>query len=240
MRQIILDTETTGLSTEAGHRIIEIGCLEMIDRRLTGNKFHEYINPEVKVEQGAVQVHGITNEFLKDKPLFKEIIQELIDFISGAELIIHNAEFDVGFLNHEFKLAKYTKKIEQLCRVIDTLTLARKKHPGQRNSLDALCKRYNVDNSNRNLHGALLDAELLALVYLALTGGQGSLFGGADQARDFLNEKITAPTSLHAMNLPVILANEEEKNAHDQFLALIKNKSGGTNVWEKLFSEDNS
>lgn len=232
MRQIILDTETTGLSTEDGHRIIEIGCLEMVNRRLTGNNFHEYINPEREVEVGALQVHGITNEFLTSKPVFATILEKFIDYVTGAELIIHNADFDVGFLNHEFRLAKQKNKLEHYCKVFDTLTFARKKHPGQRNSLDALCKRYKIDNSNRDLHGALLDAELLARVFLAMTGGQGSLFGGRDGGTTMsLNLKKAAPLKERATSLPVILATEEEENHHQEFLKFIKEKSDGKCLW---------
>ncbi|MEM1081139.1 MAG: DNA polymerase III subunit epsilon, partial [Pseudomonadota bacterium] len=175
MRQIILDTETTGLEPEEGHRIIEVGCLEMIDRRLTGRSFHEYINPERDVESGALSVHGLSNEFLQDKPRFAEVAGDLMDFIRDAELVIHNAPFDVGFLDAEFARLVEPVATHQLAEVLDTLQLAREIHPGQRVSLDALCKRYEVDNSNRTLHGALLDAELLADVYLLMTGGQVSM-----------------------------------------------------------------
>ena len=176
MRQIVLDTETTGLETSQDHRIIEIGCVEMVNRKLTGRHYHQYINPERKVDEGAMEVHGITDEYLQDKPLFSAISSEFLDFLDGAELIIHNAPFDLGFINHELKkLGKKTPLLESSCRVIDTLGLARQKHPGQKNSLDALCKRYGVDNSQRDLHGALLDSEILADVYLLMTGGQVNL-----------------------------------------------------------------
>ena len=176
MRQIVLDTETTGLEPGDGHRIIEIGCIELVDRELTGKHFHHYLNPERAVDEGAFRVHGLSNEFLKDKPLFVDISEELLAFIDEAELIIHNAPFDVGFLNAEFKRIGSKKTIKDHCQIFDTLVYAREKHPGQRNNLDALCKRYDVDNTNRKYHGALLDAEILAAVYLAMTGGQRSLF----------------------------------------------------------------
>jgi DNA polymerase-3 subunit epsilon len=181
MRQIILDTETTGLEPKQGHRIIEIGGIEMVDRRMTGNTFHHYINPEREIDEAAFEVHGISLESLQDKPIFNDLSKELLDFISGAELIIHNAPFDVAFLNNEFAIAGFgTGVVEQNCEVLDTLVMARHKHPGQKNSLDALCKRYQVDNSQRQLHGALLDAEILADVYLLMTGGQISLLGESE------------------------------------------------------------
>ena len=176
MRQIVLDTETTGLEPADGHRIIEIGCVELLDRRLTGNTYHQYLQPDREIDAGAVEVHGITNEVLADKPRFADVAAEFLDFIRGAELVIHNAPFDVGFIDHEFALlADPPGPVAQHCMVLDTLVLARHMHPGQRNSLDALCKRYDIDNSQRDLHGALLDAEILADVYLAMTGGQVSL-----------------------------------------------------------------
>ncbi|MFW8589757.1 DNA polymerase III subunit epsilon [Glaciecola sp. 2405UD65-10] len=176
MRQIVLDTETTGIDPKQGHRIIEIGCVELVNRKLTGNTYHVYVNPMREVEQEAVEVHGITNEFLKDKPLFKDVVSDFIAFIKGAELVIHNAPFDVGFMDHEFALANASlPKTEDICTVLDTLVLARRMRPGQKNSLDALCRFYNVDNSHRTYHGALLDSEILADVYLYMTGGQTSL-----------------------------------------------------------------
>ena len=175
MRQVVLDTETTGLSTSDDHRIIEIGCVELINRRLTGETFHQYINPERDIDAGAMEVHGITNEALADKPLFAEIVTDFMRFIDGAELIIHNAPFDIGFLDHELtKITLEPRRINTVCTILDTLKLARDKHPGQKNNLNALCRRYDVDNSNRELHGALLDSEILADVYLAMTGGQVS------------------------------------------------------------------
>jgi DNA polymerase-3 subunit epsilon len=176
MRQIVLDTETTGLSTAQGHRIIEIGCIEMVNRRLTGSEFHRFLNPDRDIDEGAVAVHGISRAQLETEPRFHEIVDEFLDFVKDAELVIHNADFDVGFLDHELKLMKHVKpRIADHCQVLDTLSLARKIHPGQRNSLDALCKRYEIDASKRDVHGALIDSELLARVYLAMTGGQSSL-----------------------------------------------------------------
>src|SRR6056300_190974 len=185
MRQIVLDTETTGLETSLGHRIIEIGCVEVVNRRLTGNHYHQYINPEREIDSGAFEVHGISNQFLADKPVFASVVDEFMAFIDGAELVIHNAPFDVGFINHELRLnASKFRRVEDYCGVIDTLAMARQKHPGQRVTLDALCKRYAVDNSARTLHGALLDAEILADVYLLMTGGQTNLFGGNSNSDD--------------------------------------------------------
>lgn len=219
MRQVILDTETTGLSPKDGHRVIEIGAVELIDRKLTGNHYHQYINPERDVDEEALAVHGISNHFLLDKPKFIAIIDEFIQFVDGAELIIHNAPFDVGFLNHEFALAgtKYPK-IDAICKVFDSLVYARKKHPGQRNSLDALCSRYGIDNSNRDLHGALLDSEILADVYLAMTGGQKQLF-----AEDDSGSSGGAVTQIRPVQTDycrkVIAASATEISAHEKFVA---------------------
>lgn len=193
MRQIILDTETTGIGPEQGHRVIEIGCIELIDRKLTGNHFHVYLNPQREVDEGAFRVHGISTEFLQDKPLFQDIVTEFLQFVEGSELIIHNAPFDVGFLNSELNHLKWNKTLEDYCQILDTLVLAREKHPGQRNSLDALCKRYEIDHFNRELHGALLDAEILAYVYLAMTGGQSSLFTEVESS---LNHSKIKPKKL--------------------------------------------
>lgn len=229
MRQLVVDTETTGLLTEEGHRIIEIACVELVNRKLTGNNFHTYLNPERDIDAGARAVHGITNEFLQDKPLFLSIAAELIDFVQGAELIIHNAPFDVGFINYELeKSAKSWKLLDKYCRITDTLVLARQLHVGQRNSLDALCKRYGIDNSERELHGALLDAHLLARVYLAMTGGQSSLFDGLDEEENIVKsyaENVTeAPMIKHALR--VVHANAEELMAHEQYMEfLAKRKS---------------
>lgn len=233
MRQIILDTETTGLYPDQGHRIIEIGCVELINRKLTGNHFHQYINPQREVEAEAMAVHGITNEFLQDKPPFADIAKIFLDFVSGAELIIHNAPFDVGFINHEFsQLKKSTKPITDYCRIIDTLVMARQMHVGQRNSLDALCKRYSIDNSNREYHGALLDSHLLARVYLAMTGGQATLFGNSNETQENASkEEVTtefAPVKkMH--NIPVLQATDDEVFAHQNHLKHMSEK--GKCLW---------
>ncbi len=226
LRQIILDTETTGLGHDSGHRIIEIGCLELIDRRLTGEQFHVYLNPDRAIDPGAAKVHGIKNEFLIDKPRFPDILEDFIAFVKDAELIIHNAPFDMGFLNAELKRAKYPHQLEKHCSVLDTLLLAKQKHPGQRNNLDALCKRYDVVNSHRKLHGALLDSELLGLVYLAMTGGQTSLFGDTDSDA----KKTTEQSEKHSKRLstesPVYAASESELTEHQAFIQKIIKKSG--------------
>lgn len=229
MRQIILDTETTGIGHEHGHRVIEIGCVELMDRKLTGKHYHTYLNPQRAVDEGAFRVHGISNEFLLDKPLFSDILSEFLQFIGGAELIIHNAPFDVGFLNSEFKHGKWNKKLEDYCSILDTLVLAREKHPGQRNSLDALCKRYDIDNSNRQLHGALLDAEILAFVYLAMTGGQGSLFAEVD-TEITANVVQTKEKELQLTNAIIVKANESELTDHELFVNFLEKKSG-VNHW---------
>ncbi len=186
MRQIVLDTETTGLEVSLGHRVIEIGCVELVNRRVTGKHWHHYINPEREIDSGAFEVHGISNEFLQDKPRFADLAEDFLEYVAGAELVIHNAPFDMGFLNRELALIDPAgKSLEDVCGVLDTLLLARQKHPGQKNSLDALCKRYAIDNSHRSLHGALLDARILADVYLVMTGGQTSL--GLDAAQSSAN-----------------------------------------------------
>lgn len=235
MRQLILDTETTGLRTEDGHRIIEIGCVELIDRKLTGNNYHKYINPKREITADAVAIHGITNDFLQDKPLFHEITHDLMAFINGAELVIHNAPFDLSFMNYELLLARQNwKTVTDYCHVVDTLPLARQMHPGQRNSLDALCKRYGVDSSKRDLHGALLDAHLLAQVYLAMTGGQGSFFDALheNQARAPKNpEAIVSPVVIEKHQLIVLSATADELNEHQKYLELLK-KQGKCN-WGK-------
>lgn len=234
MRQIVLDTETTGTEYLQGHRVIEIGCLELVDRRLTGNHFHQYVNPERESEAGALAVHGISQDFLATQPLFKDIIDKFLAFIKGAQLIIHNAPFDIGFLNNELKLVgKKFGQILDYSTVLDTLPLARQLHAGQRNSLDALCKRYNVDNSARDLHGALLDAELLSKVYLAMTGGQTSLFSEEIIVKNEMTETIRQPLKQRSqVPLRVIFANEEEIVAHQARLAAIKQKSKNGCSWE--------
>lgn len=231
MRQIVLDTETTGLEPEQGHRIIEIGCVELANRELTGNHYHVYINPEREVEDSAVEVHGITNEFLADKPVFRDIASDFFAFIEGAELIIHNAPFDVGFMDHEFALlnAGYPRT-RDVCKVTDSLALARRKHPGQKNNLDILCRRYGVDNSNRELHGALLDAEILALVYLAMTGGQTALsLGGAQDGEGDVSPIERLPADRNP--LKVIRASDEESQAHREFLERMGEKSSV--IWDE-------
>ena len=234
-RQIVLDTETTGLSTADDHRIIEIGCVELVNRRLTGETFHQYINPQRAIDVGAMEVHGITNESLADKPVFADIAEDFLRFIEGAELIIHNAAFDVGFLNHEFTKLGHTSQIEDICSVLDTLKLARDKHPGQKNNLDALCKRYGVDNSNRELHGALLDAEILADVYLMMTGGQVSLSLAAEQfepQQDIEQNDLTTIERPRSV-LKVIQADTAELAAHQMMLEKLQASSDGNCVWLK-------
>jgi len=233
-RQIVLDTETTGLSTTDGNRIIEIGCVEVINRRLTGQTFHQYINPGRESEEGALEVHGITTEFLADKPNFEEIVEDFLDFIDGAELVIHNAPFDIGFLNHELGLIKTEKRRLVLKDALDTLKLAKQKHPAQRNNLDALCKRYGIDNSNRELHGALLDSEILADVYLAMTGGQVTLsLATEEDKQENKTEQESAIISKNRGPLKVIKATEEEIQAHDENLQRLDKASGGNCVWLK-------
>lgn len=239
MRYVVLDTETTGLEPREGHRIIEIGCVELEGRRLTGRHYHVYINPEREVDEGAVAVHGITNEFLADKPRFAEVAAEFLEFIKGAELIIHNAAFDVGFINHEFALLKNAAEFGEVhdhCTVLDTLLMARERHPGQRNSLDALCKRYGVDNSGRDLHGALLDSEILADVYLAMTGGQTSLsLAGSGDGEDG-GTSVSAIRRLPAERprLKVVRASAGELEQHQARLAAVAKSAGGPSLWESL------
>ncbi|AOS97678.1 DNA polymerase III subunit epsilon [Microbulbifer aggregans] len=242
MRQVVLDTETTGLDPKTGHRIIEIGCVELVNRKLTGRHYHQYINPQREVDDGAIEVHGITNEFLQDKPVFSQVADEFMTFCEGAELVIHNAPFDVGFIDWELKLlgSPRWKSVAAHCSVLDTLALAREKHPGQKNNLDALCKRYFVDNSQRDLHGALLDAEILADVYLMMTGGQTDLAlaqggdsrseeGGQNEQRD------TSPGAIYRLSadrapLSVRQASTAELEAHREMLELLE-KSAGKHFW---------
>lgn len=236
MRQIVLDTETTGLEPREGHRIIEIGCVELVNRRLTGNNFHQYLQPDREIDPGAIEVHGISNEFLADKPRFADILEDFCRYIEGAELVIHNAPFDTGFLNNEFRLCKHGRQVTDLCKVLDTLALARKLHPGQKNNLDALCKRYQIDNSRRDLHGALLDAEILADVYLAMTGGQVSLSlgGGMESAGAAARAEQVRRLDAQRAVLRVIRADDEELTAHRACLQTIGKAAGGESVWEKL------
>ena len=255
MRQIVLDTETTGLSTAQGHRIIEIGCIEMVNRRLTGREFHRFLNPERDIDEGAEAVHGISRAQLETEPYFRDIVDEFLEFIADSELIIHNADFDVGFLEFELELIQHPRPtLSEHCRVLDTLSLAREIHPGQRNSLDALCKRYEVDASKRDVHGALIDSELLARVYLAMTGGQSSLLldeedsgnardayfrrnhagsqsqGGSDSGSDHPDRKQAAPRRAGSSELVVIPPTPEELAAHDAMLEKIR--ESGACVWD--------
>ncbi|MDP1931332.1 MAG: DNA polymerase III subunit epsilon [Gammaproteobacteria bacterium] len=231
MRQIVLDTETTGLDPAQGHRVIEIGCVEIENRRLTGRHFHCYLNPDREIDEGAVQVHGITTAFLADKPRFPQIVEDFLRFVAGAELVIHNAPFDLGFLNSELQLVGNYPAIETQCTVTDTLVMARKKHPGQRNSLDALCKRYEVDNSQRDLHGALLDAEILADVYLLMTGGQTNLLLGSEEnvveKRDNPIRKLNVKRGL----LVTQQLDDEEAAAHQRLLERINKDSRNRCIW---------
>lgn len=232
MRQVVLDTETTGLDPAQGHRVIEIGCIEIENRRLTGRHFHCYLNPDREIDEGAVQVHGITSAFLADKPRFSNVADDFLHFVSEAELIIHNAPFDIGFLNSELKLAaRNYGRMEDYCSVIDTLTMARKKHPGQRNSLDALCKRYEVDNSQRDLHGALLDAEILADVYLLMTGGQTSLLLGNEEVSVKKIEVASHKLDFDRAPLRVSYVEEEAMAAHNRLLVRINKLSGNRCLW---------
>ncbi|MBL4821670.1 MAG: DNA polymerase III subunit epsilon [Gammaproteobacteria bacterium] len=234
MRQIVLDTETTGLDHQSGHRVVEIGCVEIDNRRVTDRHFHCYLNPDRDIDEAALEVHGLTRDFLSDKQRFHQIVEEFIEFIEGAELVIHNAPFDVGFLNSEIKLLDSDRGLlETYCCVVDSLVLARKKHPGQRNSLDALCKRYEVDNSQRQLHGALLDAEILADVYLAMTGGQTRLQLGGDETSDFAAEDKPRIFDHNREPLRVIRASAEELEAHEKRLSAIDEGSNNSCLWLK-------
>lgn len=240
MRQIVLDTETTGLEPELGHRIIEIGCVELVNRRATGRHFHRYLNPERDIDEGALAVHGLSRAQLAQEPVFAQVTDELLAFIAGAELVIHNAAFDVAFLDAELARmgGEPPRTVASMCRVLDTLALARSMHPGQRNSLDALCKRYGVDNSRRELHGALLDARILADVFLAMTGGQGALALGeapsAASGNAGTGGRIRVPAGLH---LTVVAASAQELAAHEEMLALIERSSGGRCVWRHADSQ---
>lgn len=233
-RQIILDTETTGLSPELGHRIIEIGCIELIERRATGRVFHYYLNPQREVDEQAFKVHGLSNQFLADKPLFSSIANEFIDFIKNSEVIIHNAAFDIGFINAELKKISFTKCIQDFCVIVDTLELARMKHPGQRNNLDALCKRYQVDSSNREFHGALLDAQLLADVYLAMTSGQKKMDFTEVAYHDSVPQNHLSDSL--STTSPIIFANQNDLMMHQKFLDMIREKNGKV-IWDEYFQE---
>ncbi|HEX5339737.1 MAG TPA: DNA polymerase III subunit epsilon [Gammaproteobacteria bacterium] len=235
MRQVVLDTETTGLEPAEGHRIIEIGCVELIDRRPSGRSFQQYINPERDVDQGALDVHGISNDILANKPRFAEIAEAFLKFVDDSELIIHNAGFDIGFINHELRLLDAgAADITERCAVLDTLELARRMHPGQKNSLDALCKRYNIDNSSRQLHGALLDAQILADVYLAMTGGQAALL--LDASADLTGRTQAAQrrkVDRSGLNLRILRASAQECELHRLKLEAIAKASGGRCLWQE-------
>ena len=232
MRQVVLDTETTGLEVSQGHRIIEIGCVEILHRRTTDQQFHQFLNPEREIDTGAQEVHGISAEFLADKPKFHTIANNFIEFIADTELIIHNASFDVGFINAELERAGHDIiDINSCCKVVDSLEMARKMHPGQKNNLDALCKRYEIDNSHRELHGALLDAQILAEVYLALTGGQATLSLAANADSMEQGKKARTDQNLQREGLKVIRANQDELQAHEAFLNKIQQESESGCVW---------
>jgi DNA polymerase-3 subunit epsilon len=232
MRQVVLDTETTGLEPSKGHRIIEVGCVELEDRKPTGRHFHVYINPQREVDPEAMAVHGITNEFLLDKPLFSDIATEFVNFIRGAQLVIHNAPFDVGFMNHEFAKVGGIGNTTDFCTILDTLVLARKMHPGAKNNLNALCRRYDIDVSHRELHGALLDAEILADVYLMMTGGQTALIlGGADEKKNG-GEELIVRLNENRDPLLVVPATADELKRHEGILDLLDKKSDQA-LWRK-------
>lgn len=234
MRQIVLDTETTGLEVAMDHRIIEIGGVEIVDRRLTGNHFHVYLQPDRSIDAGALEVHGISQEFLADKPRFPDIVDDFLAFIEDAELVIHNAPFDVAFIDHELRLCNANTRTDLSCAVVtDSLAVARKKYPGQRNSLDALCRRLSVDNTRRKLHGALLDAEILADVYLLMTGGQSALVLESDSEDQAATEEFARRDVLHN-DLPVITATVEEIDAHAKWLAKLADKSESGCVWTTM------
>ncbi|VAX07970.1 DNA polymerase III epsilon subunit [hydrothermal vent metagenome] len=239
MRQIVLDTETTGLEPN-DHRIIELGCVELIDRRLTGNNFHQYLQPDRKIDDAAVEVHGITSEFLEDKPRFADVMDDFISYVSGAELIIHNAPFDVGFIEKELERAgAEIRRLDALCVITDTLVMARKKHPGKRNSLDALCKRYEIDNSQRTLHGALLDSEILADVYLIMTGGQSALsLGGISDEQGGAGVFEVRRLSANRAPLTVIRADEDECMSHEKRLNALEKSSESDCVWRRIEGEN--
>ncbi len=231
MRKIILDTETTGIGK--GHRIIEIGCVEMVNRRMTNRSYHQYLQPDRQIDAGAARVHGITNAMLEGNPRFVDIVDEFMDFIRGAELVIHNAPFDVGFINYELQLLNQNwQPLDTYCTILDSLVLAKKLHPSQKNNLDALCKRYYIDNSNRELHGALLDAEILAEVYLAMTGGQVSLLSSSS-SQQVEGENIVKLISSNRAKLRLVVPSQEESELHQQFLSRIDKASKGKCLWQQ-------
>ena len=240
MRQIVLDTETTGLEVEKGHRVIELGCVELVNRRRTNRTLHHYLQPDREIDPGAQEVHGISAEMLAGKPRFAEVAQEFLDFVAGAELIIHNAAFDVGFLEAELRqlepglVGGESPRLAGLCTVLDTLALARRLHPGQRNSLDALCKRYAVDNTGREFHGALLDAQLLADVYLSMTGGQATLLLDQNAGQAAAHQSTARPVVRDGLTLKVNRASAGELEEHERYLALLDKQSGGKTIWRKM------
>lgn len=238
MRQVVLDTETTGLDPHQGHRVIEIGGVEIVNRRLTGRHLHFYMNPDRDIDEGALRVHGIERSFLDDKPRFEDVAHEILEFLNGAELIIHNAPFDLGFLDSELRrLPEPGTAIAARCKILDTLAMAKERHPGQRNNLDALCKRYFVDNSTRDLHGALLDAEILADVYLAMTGGQAALDLSAPPTPDAQVARSRArKAGTSSVKIPVVRASEEERAKHEQLVGVIDAASKNGSVWRRYSS----
>lgn len=243
-RQIVLDTETTGMNQFGahyeGHCIIEIGAVEMINRRLTGNNFHIYIKPDRPVDPDAIKVHGITDEMLADKPTFNEIAQQFIEYIQGAELLIHNASFDIGFMDYEFRKLNMGLNTSEICLITDTLQMARQMYPGKRNSLDALCDRLGIDNSKRTLHGALLDAEILADVYLTMTGGQTSLFDESEPEIVIATTQEEVQSAVvFSQDLKKLMPTEDELQAHIEYIQLLNKKSKGNCLWEKRLSEEN-
>ena len=230
MRQIFLDTETTGLSAAKGHRIIEIGAVEIIDRKLTGNDYQTYLNPERKIDPGSINIHGITNEFISDKPLFKEILKDLLSYISDSEIIMHNAPFDASFLDNEFLLAGMQKKLVDLCSIQDSLVIAREMHPGKRNSLDALCTRYDVDTSSREVHGALIDAKLLANVYLLMTGGQVGFFGDQQSSNDHQENEVTY-FDYSKRNVINVNASKNDLSNHKKYIKKLEKNTNKKHNW---------
>lgn len=238
MRQVVLDTETTGLDPSQGHRVIEIGCVEIDNRKLTGRHYHCYLNPGREIDAAAIEVHGLTSQFLRDKPRFHQIEEEFLAFIDGSELVIHNAPFDIGFLDHELRATKTdATAISNICGVLDSLLLAREKHPGQRNSLDALCKRYGVDNTQRQLHGALLDAEILADVYLVMTSGQSSLLLSEDESEGSNRRRRNKKHNVQREKIAVIKAGDDELAAHEQRLQDLAESSDEGCLWLQLEAE---
>ncbi len=244
MRQIVLDTETTGLEPDMGHRVIEIGAIELINRKFTGRHFHEYMNPDRDIDDGALEVHGITSSFLADKPRFGDIAESFLAFVADATLVIHNAPFDLSFLDYELKRwTSHHPKLSSLCTITDSLVLARQKHPGQKNNLDALCRRYFVDNSQRELHGALLDAEILADVYLLMTGGQTNLFAGADDEAEKAEDSLALGVqsgAFEALDLVMVSADQNERRAHEEYLDFLAKQNGSQPVWRSSGSASNT